>query len=158
MASRSYGYFQNLAISFDQLFNSILGGSCEETLSAVFFRWHEEGKRSWPCYLTDALFFWQEHHCYTAYLSEIERKQYGDAYKGYSVIRNLKVIRANLRGSNEDWALADSNGSILQYSMDSKEFLDRVSNKEISFNSNTYIRCRVYLDARITEVLHVWNS
>lgn len=44
------------------------------TLSANAFRWEREGVRSWPRKLIDALFFFQPHHCYSAYLYEIERR------------------------------------------------------------------------------------
>lgn len=43
------------------------------TLSANAYRWEYDGVRSWPRQWIDRLFFWQEAHCYSAYLYEIER-------------------------------------------------------------------------------------
>lgn len=44
------------------------------TLSANAWRWEQEGVRSWPRRWIDRLFFWQEAHCYSSYLYEIERR------------------------------------------------------------------------------------
>ena len=69
-----------LAISIDQDFNVIVStfykekGFADITLSANAYRWDKLGIRSTPRKIIDALFFWQKNHCYSAYLSEIERK------------------------------------------------------------------------------------
>jgi hypothetical protein len=44
------------------------------TLSANAWRWHVEGTRSWPRKLIDALFWWQDAHCYSSYVYEITRR------------------------------------------------------------------------------------
>lgn len=63
-------------IALDQLANAILGGSCDETLSARCHREDLALKR-----LVNALFFWQNNHCYEAYLSELYRKQLPKEYQ-----------------------------------------------------------------------------
>lgn len=65
-----------IAIAFDQLGNTVLGGWADETLSARAFRCQH---RSW-CWRVarraiDTLFFWQYNHCENAYRSERERLQ-----------------------------------------------------------------------------------
>ncbi|WP_458400032.1 pseudouridine synthase [Mailhella sp.] len=44
------------------------------TLSANAYRWEQDGVRSWPRRWIDRLFFWQQAHCYSSYLYEIERR------------------------------------------------------------------------------------
>ena len=67
-------YFMKVGISFDQFLHSLLlGGDPDLTLSARCYRWHMKGKRSWPMWAVDLLFFWQDHHCETAYESEMDR-------------------------------------------------------------------------------------
>lgn len=44
------------------------------TLSANAWRWEREGTRSWPRRLIDGLFFWQDAHCYSSYVYEVERR------------------------------------------------------------------------------------
>ena len=68
-------YWLNLAIAIDQLFNALLAGSCDETLSSHAYRLDVERGRKWPRFLIDTLFFFDKDHCYQSYLSEIERKQ-----------------------------------------------------------------------------------
>lgn len=65
--------FQSL-IALDQLANTLLAGYADETLSSRAWRHHLDGSRSWPRWLIDPLFFWQEEHCRTAYESELERR------------------------------------------------------------------------------------
>lgn len=67
---------KQIAIAIDQLFNTLLGGYSDETLSA---RAHRTGSAWEP--VIDALFFWQEDHCFQSYLSEKERKQLPGAYQ-----------------------------------------------------------------------------
>ena len=43
------------------------------TLSANAFRWERAGVRKWPRKLIDALFFWEECHCYDSWLNELKR-------------------------------------------------------------------------------------
>ena len=67
---------KQIAIAFDQLVNTLLGGMADETLSA---RAHRTGSVLEP--LIDALFFWQADHCFESYLSEKERKQLPSEYR-----------------------------------------------------------------------------
>lgn len=69
-------------IALDQLVNTLLGGMADETLSARAWRHKLDGSRSWPCWLIDKLFFWQDGHCRQAYESEVQRRQLPDAYGG----------------------------------------------------------------------------
>ena len=67
-------YFQVL-IAIDQLANAIFAGYADETLSSRAYRHKMDGSRSWPAWIIDHLFFWQEDHCKEAYESELERNQ-----------------------------------------------------------------------------------
>ena len=67
---------KQIAIALDQLANALLGGMADETLSA---RAHRTGS-SWEPVI-DALFFWQDDHCFESYLSEKERKQLPPEYR-----------------------------------------------------------------------------
>ena len=67
----SYG--TNVLIAIDQLANTVFKGWPDETLSSRAYRWHTEGKRSWPMRLIDTLFFWQVGHCESSYRSEAAR-------------------------------------------------------------------------------------
>lgn len=60
-------------IAVDQLFNALLGGFADETLSSRAWRQHIAGIRSWPKELIDRIFFWQEDHCRESYVSELQR-------------------------------------------------------------------------------------
>ena len=74
-------YFQVL-VALDQLANTFLGGYADETLSSRAYRHKKDGSRSWPAWVIDHLFFWQEDHCKTAYESEINRAQLPPAMRG----------------------------------------------------------------------------
>lgn len=67
-------------IALDQLANTLLGGMADETLSARAFRLELQGKGNELRELIDAIFFWQERHCYQAWRSEIERRQLPGMY------------------------------------------------------------------------------
>ena len=68
------GYWEGVGIAFDQLVNTIFKGWPDMTFSARCWRWHIQGKRSYPMYLVNLLFFWQNYnHCEMAYQSEINR-------------------------------------------------------------------------------------
>lgn len=67
-------YLLQNAIAEDQAWNARTGGMADETLSARAHRMHAKGRRSWPRNLINALFFWQEDHCFEAYMSEMQRK------------------------------------------------------------------------------------
>lgn len=60
-------------IAVDQLINTFFCGYADETLSARAWRHKIKGDRSWPVWLINLMFFWQENHCKEAYESEINR-------------------------------------------------------------------------------------
>ena len=72
-------YLEQVLIAFDQLLNAMGGGMADETLSARSHRRSVKGN-AWPARIIDALFFWQDRHCYNAYLSEINRKHLPPEY------------------------------------------------------------------------------
>ena len=71
--------FLQLGIALDQLLNvvlSIFTGNkawADETMSARAWRHKLDGSRSYPAWIVDHIFFWQDNHCKTAYESEMER-------------------------------------------------------------------------------------
>ncbi|MDM8227771.1 hypothetical protein [Parasutterella secunda] len=67
-------YFQVL-VALDQLANTFLGGYADETLSSRAYRHKKDGSRSWPAWVIDHIFFWQDEHCKASYESELERAQ-----------------------------------------------------------------------------------
>ena len=70
-------YLQQNLIAFDQLANALVGGWADETLSSAAHRMKLKGQPywSWTAKAINLLFFWQEDHCRSAYLSEIRRHQ-----------------------------------------------------------------------------------
>jgi hypothetical protein len=70
-------YLLNLAVAFDQFLNALLGGSCDESLSSRAYRADRDGKTFGKVFrpVIDTLFFWQDRHCYDAYLAEVQRRQ-----------------------------------------------------------------------------------
>lgn len=60
----------------------MIGGYPDETLSARAHRSRAKGQPVWwwTAYAIDLLFFWQDEHCYNAYLSEVNRTQQGPYY------------------------------------------------------------------------------
>lgn len=62
-----------ILIAVDQFFNTLTGGYADETLSSRAYRHKKDGSRSWPAWIIDHLFFWQEEHCKASYESEMER-------------------------------------------------------------------------------------
>lgn len=65
---------KQVLIAFDQLVNTLFNGWADETFSSRCWRWHRDGKRSWPMYLVNALFFWESKHCLESYASEVYRR------------------------------------------------------------------------------------
>jgi hypothetical protein len=65
-----------IAVAIDQLGNTLLGGWADETLSSRAWRMSRRSC-AWNVVrrLIDLLFFWQWHHCETAYESERDRLQ-----------------------------------------------------------------------------------
>lgn len=74
-------YLNKVAIGFDQFVNTLFNGYPDETLSARAYRLYNDGKTSLPMHFINALFFWQRGHCHSAFVSEIDRKQYPAAYR-----------------------------------------------------------------------------
>ena len=68
-------YGKAVLIAFDQLVNSLLAGWPDETLSSRAYRWDNDGVRSWPKKVINALFFWEKNHCLSAYTNEREGRQ-----------------------------------------------------------------------------------
>lgn len=68
-------HLKQVAIAFDQLANTMIGGWADESLSSRSHRLAEERGRKWPKRIINALFFWEKDHCKEAYESEIERLQ-----------------------------------------------------------------------------------
>jgi hypothetical protein len=69
-------------IALDQLFNTLFGGYADETLSARAWRsrnlnptWGRIQKA------IDAVFFWDQDHCFQSFISEYERKQLPTEYR-----------------------------------------------------------------------------
>lgn len=61
---------KQVLIALDQLVNTLFGGWADETLSSRAYRKHKRLMK-W----IDCLFFWQKHHCFSAYMSEKRRLQ-----------------------------------------------------------------------------------
>lgn len=68
-------YIKNILIALDQLLGTFFGGSPDTTISAQCWIWHMRGKRDWPYKLVDAIFWYEEQHCYYSYLSEVTSSQ-----------------------------------------------------------------------------------
>lgn len=70
-------------ISIDQVFNALLAGYADETLSARSYRMSKEtNKKRWKFMrrFIDTLFFWQKEHCLQAYLSEKTKRHFSEYY------------------------------------------------------------------------------
>jgi hypothetical protein len=67
-------------IALDQLINTLIGGFADETLSA---RAHRQALKGHVMQekVIDMMFFWQPHHCKTAYESEMRRSQLPKEYR-----------------------------------------------------------------------------
>ena len=76
---------EQIFIALDQLINTLFGGWADETISSVAWRKRHEGK-GWALLrkMIDSLFFWQENHCESAYLSEKNRLQCPPELRGKS--------------------------------------------------------------------------
>ena len=74
-------YAFELLIALDRMVNAILGGSCDETLSARAWAMHLKGQPywGWTYRAINTLFFWQHDHCQGAYL--YERSRWSDRVK-----------------------------------------------------------------------------
>lgn len=73
---------RQVLIAIDQLFNTLLGGWADETLSARSWRLRETSKRWKVAHrVIDALFFFEKDHCYNSYVSEAMRNQLPVEYR-----------------------------------------------------------------------------
>lgn len=68
-------YGKAMMIAIDQFVNALFGGWPDETISSRAWRWEQDGTRSWPRKLIDALFFMEKEHCRHSYISEREGRQ-----------------------------------------------------------------------------------
>jgi hypothetical protein len=70
-------------IAIDQLFNTLLGGWADETISAR--AWRQRHKVRWQLAvdLIDMVFFWQDGHCRLADEAEHTRLQSHPAQRSY---------------------------------------------------------------------------
>lgn len=70
-------YLLSVWIAVDQLLNALLLGAPDESLSSRAYRADRDGKAFGRFFrpLIDGMFFWQQRHCYQAYLAEVQRKQ-----------------------------------------------------------------------------------
>ena len=68
-------FLAQLLISIDQVFNTLVGGWADETLSAHAFRMKEQGKPwGFLCGVINVL-LWDRRHCENSYLAEKQRLQ-----------------------------------------------------------------------------------
>lgn len=71
-------YWKAVLIAIDQLFNALLGGFPDETLSSRAYRRARNGN-PFPACLIDTLFFWdregEKGHCELSFESEREGRQ-----------------------------------------------------------------------------------
>lgn len=68
-------YLFNLAIALDQLAHALIGGPCDETLSARAWR------QNWMIQHLINLLFWDRNHCKFAYEAERGRAQLPEEYR-----------------------------------------------------------------------------
>lgn len=68
-------YGKKVLVALDQLFNALLSGWPDETLSSRCWRWSRDGVRDWPRRIIDALPFWKSGYCLRAYEGERSRLQ-----------------------------------------------------------------------------------
>lgn len=75
---KTWGY--HVLIAIDQLFNALIGGAADETLSSRTYRGavlSPTPRKRWRIWyrVINAVFF-DANHCKTAYESEVKRRQY----------------------------------------------------------------------------------
>ena len=78
-------WFYHVIIAIDQLFNAIIGGAADETLSSRAYRGAvltEHPRKRWLVVhtLINALFC-DRNHCKESYFSEVYRRQYTEDFK-----------------------------------------------------------------------------
>ena len=77
-------HLKQIGIAIDQLLNTLLGGMCDETLSARTHRVAQKGY--WYAqlleFILNLIFSPLKHdHCYNAYISEVENRQLPPEYR-----------------------------------------------------------------------------
>lgn len=82
--SKIKSYLYHNLIAIDQFFNALTGGAADETFSSRCYRGAvlaEKPKKRWRFWFhfVNGLFF-DKQHCYAAYKSEVNRKQYPSAF------------------------------------------------------------------------------
>lgn len=70
------GYIRKILVSIDQLVNTVLGGECDETISARCWRKGYMKRVAIIDWLMD-----EEHHCFNAYVSEKRGTQNAPEYR-----------------------------------------------------------------------------
>ena len=80
-------YLFNNLIGLDQLANTLLAGSPDETLSARAWRTEQQGKLLGRFFrpLIDTLLWFDKDHCHQAYLSEFRKLQLPGSYRTQSL-------------------------------------------------------------------------
>lgn len=78
MLKRIFDYILQILVAIDQVFNALLGGMADETLSSRAYRAEQKGKIFGKFFrpLIDTLLFFDKAHCFGSYLSEKSRKQF----------------------------------------------------------------------------------
>lgn len=75
-------YVKNVLIGVDQVFNALLFGTPDETLSARAYRLAPHSILwFWLMFAIDLIFFWQVNHCQKSYEAELLRKQLPKEYR-----------------------------------------------------------------------------
>ena len=74
-------YIENILIAFDQLINTILLGSPDETISSRLSRNRDVGFTKYGYVFVNKLFFWQDNHCKMSYESEVLRLQQSAGFR-----------------------------------------------------------------------------
>lgn len=71
-----------IAIAFDQLVNTFIGGWADETISARLYR-NKNNSWWWAAWynIVNTIFFWQENHCRRSFSGEKLRKQLPHMYR-----------------------------------------------------------------------------
>ena len=79
-----WAYILANLIAIDQLANTLLAGSPDETLSARAYRTEQQGKVFGRFFrpLIDGLFFFDPSHCRNAYNAEFHKLQLPGTYRG----------------------------------------------------------------------------
>lgn len=75
---KSFGeYLFQVLLSLDQLFNTILGGMADESLSSRAWRMENKNKKIGKILrpVIDGIIFWDKDHCYNSFISEVKRRQ-----------------------------------------------------------------------------------